>query len=41
MEQRENMFQSDHGLQKFLLTGVKRTGNVLGSGSYGSVEEVS
>ena len=44
LEQRENiphLFQSDQELQKLLLTGVKPTGKSLGSGSFGSVEEVS
>ena len=34
-------FRSDHQLQQFVLTGVTPTGMVLGTGSYGAVEEVS
>ena len=34
-------FRSDRQLQQFLLTDVVPTGRVLGTGSYGSVEEVS
>ena len=33
-------FRNDHQLQKFVLTSVTPTGRVLGTGSYGSVEEV-
>ena len=34
-------FRSDPQLQQYVLTGVTPTGRVLGTGSYGSVEEVS
>ena len=34
-------FSNNCQLQQFVLTGVTRTGRVLGTGSYGSVEEVS
>ena len=33
-------FRNDHQLQQFILTDVTSTGRVLGTGSYGSVEEV-
>ena len=38
-----NMAQSlrdNHDLQQFILTDVTTTGRTLGTGSYGSVEEV-
>ena len=34
-------FRNNCQLQPFVLTGVTPTGRVLGTGSYGSVEEVS
>ena len=34
-------FRNNHQLQQFVLPGVTPTGKVLGTGSYGSVEEVS
>ena len=34
-------FRDNKQLQQFVLTGVTPTGKKLGSGSYGSVEEVS
>ena len=34
-------FRNNRQLQQFVLTGVTPTGRVLGTGSYGSVEEVS
>ena len=34
-------FRKDKQLQQFVLTDITATGNILGSGSYGSVEEVS
>ena len=34
-------FHDNRQLQQFVLTGVTPTGRVLGTGSYGSVEEVS
>ena len=34
-------FRNDSQLKKFVLTDVTPTGTVLGTGSYGSVEEVS
>ena len=34
-------FNNDQELQQFMLAGVTPTGKVLGTGSYGSVEEVS
>ncbi len=34
-------FRNDLHLQRFFLADVTPTGNVLGIGSYGSVEEVS
>ena len=34
-------FHNNRQLQQFVLTGVTPTGRVLGTGSYGSVEEVS
>ena len=34
-------FRNDHQLRQFVLTDVTTTGRVLGTGSYGSVEEVS
>ena len=34
-------FRNSHQLQQFVLPGVTPTGKVLGTGSYGSVEEVS
>ena len=34
-------FRNNRPLQQFVLTGVTPTGRVLGTGSYGSVEEVS
>ena len=34
-------FRKNHQLQQFILTDVTPTGTVLGTGSYGSVEEVS
>ena len=34
-------FRTDRQLQRFMLTDVTFTGRVLGTGSYGSVEEVS
>ena len=33
-------FRNNRQLQQFVLTGVTPTGRVLGTGSYGSVEEV-
>ena len=33
-------FKNNRQLQQFVLTGVTPTGKTLGSGSYGSVEEV-
>ena len=33
--------RNNRQLEQFVLTGVTPTGNVLGTGSYGSVEEVS
>ena len=33
-------FHNNRQLQQFVLTGVTPTGRVLGTGSYGSVEEV-
>ena len=34
-------FRNNRQLQQFVLTDVTPTGNILGTGSYGSVEEVS
>ena len=34
-------FRDNRQLQQFVLTGVTPTSRVLGTGSYGSVEEVS
>ena len=34
-------FRDNRQLQQFVLIGVTPTGRVLGTGSYGSVEEVS
>ncbi len=34
-------FRDDHQLQQYVLTDVTSTGRVLGTGSYGSVEEVN
>ena len=34
-------FRNNQKLQQFVLTDVTPTGKVLGTGSYGSVEEVS
>ena len=34
-------FRNNHHLQQFMLTDVTLTGKALGTGSYGSVEEVS
>ena len=34
-------FRDSTELQQFILSGVTTTGRVLGTGSYGSVEEVS
>ena len=34
-------FRNNRQLQQFVLTGVTPTGRMLGTGSYGSVEEVS
>ena len=34
-------FRNNRQLQKFVMAGVTPTGRVLGTGSYGSVEEVS
>ena len=34
-------FRNNGQLQRFILTDVTPTGRVLGTGSYGSVEEVS
>ena len=34
-------FRNNQQLQQFILTGVTPTGTVLGTGSYGTVEEVS
>ena len=34
-------FRNNRQLQQFVLTGVTPNGRVLGTGSYGSVEEVS
>ena len=34
-------FHNNPQIQQFVLTGVTPTGRVLGTGSYGSVEEVS
>ena len=34
-------FRHDRQLQQFILTDVTPTGKILGTGSYGSVEEVS
>ncbi len=33
-------FRNNRQLQQFILTGVTPTGTVLGTGSYGAVEEV-
>ena len=35
------VFRDNHHLQQFVLTDVTPTGKILGTGSYGSVEEVS
>ena len=37
----EKAFKSDDQLLPFLLSDVTPTGKILGTGSYGSVEEVS
>ena len=34
-------FRNDRELQKFVLTDVTPTGRILGTGSFGSVEEVT
>ena len=34
-------FRNNRHLQQFMLTDVTPTGKILGTGSYGSVEEVS
>ncbi len=34
-------FRDDHQLSQFILAGVTPTGRILGTGSYGTAEEVS
>ena len=34
-------FRNNRQLQQFVLTGVTPTGRILGTGSFGSVEEVN
>ena len=40
MASRRQAFQNNPALQRFLLPGVRPTGRRLGTGSYGSVEEL-
>ena len=40
MEGRRLDFENNPELQRFVLTGVRPTGNQLGAGAYGSVEEL-
>ncbi len=37
----DQAFRDDHKLRKYILADVTPTGRVLGTGFYGSVEEVS
>ena len=40
-DEEEGAFRNNRQLQQYVLTDVTPTGRLLGTGSYGSVEEVS